>query len=340
MQKVFVGLSGGVDSAVSAALLKSEGYDVTGVFIKIWQPAFIECTWEKDRIDAMRVAAALRIPFLEVDLSDEYEKEVIQGMTRAYSEGFTPNPDVSCNERIKFGAFAAWAHKNGADIVATGHYARIEQRDGEFALLRGADSEKDQSYFLYRISREQLARTRFPVGGLTKTKVRALAVKYGLPVAHKRDSQGLCFVGDVSMRDFLKRFITIEGGEVLDVSGRVVGRHEGAPLYTVGQRHGFEVSGASVPHFVTRVDVRTNALTVSPHTSDCERLKAPLRDIHWLSQRPFPIEASVQARYREEPVRALLTNDSVTFNEPHIVSPGQDLVAYDGDRCLGGARIR
>jgi tRNA-specific 2-thiouridylase len=204
---VFVGLSGGVDSAVSAALLKDAGHSVVGVFIKIWQPEFLECTWAKDRLDAMRVAAALGIPFREVDLSQEYKRDVVGEMIRSYSAGETPNPDVTCNRAIKFGAFASWAHDQGADAVATGHYARVRKTFGEAQLLRGVDSAKDQSYFLYQLSSRDLLRVMFPVGEMKKDAVRAKARRFNLPVAAKADSQGLCFVGDVSMRDFLKRFI-------------------------------------------------------------------------------------------------------------------------------------
>lgn len=335
MQSVFVGLSGGVDSAVSAALLKERGYHVTGVFIKIWQPEFIECTWEKDRIDAMRVAAALDIPFREVDLSNAYQKQVVQEMTRGYAAGYTPNPDVSCNEKIKFGAFAKWALENGADMVATGHYARIK----DDSLYRGVDIEKDQSYFLYRIERSMLSQTLFPVGELTKVEVRKIAQRLNLPVAHKHDSQGLCFVGDVSMRDFLKRFVSVQEGVVVDTKGAVVGRHEGAPLYTVGQRHGFTLENSAVPHYVMQIDVPRNRIVVSPNRDDCEKTRSKLRDSHWLCDVELPLDALVQARYREKPVAAQISKESAVFEKPHIISPGQDLVIFDGERVLGGARL-
>src|ERR1041385_6375895 len=190
MKKVFVGLSGGVDSAVSAALLKERGYHVTGVFIKIWRPEFIECTWKEDRIDAMRVCAALEIPFKELDLSEVYKKDIIDSMVKDYARGVTPNPDVLCNRSIKFGGFAKWAFDEGADRIATGHYARTE--NGK--LLRGVDEKKDQSYFLHLVSENDLKRTLFPVGEMKKTQVRELAKKFNLPVAQKPDSQGLCFI--------------------------------------------------------------------------------------------------------------------------------------------------
>lgn len=212
-EKVFVALSGGVDSAVTAALLKERGYSVTGVFIKIWQPEFVECTWREDRLDAMRVAAALQIPFKEIDLSDVYKREVIDDMLKGYKNGITPNPDVLCNKYIKFGALWDWAKKNGADKLATGHHARVrETEDGAFELLRGVDDNKDQSYFLWQLTGDDLSHTLMPVGEMTKEEVRALARKYNLPVANKPDSQGLCFVGHIDMHDFLKKMLKTKPG--------------------------------------------------------------------------------------------------------------------------------
>ena len=345
-KKVFVGLSGGVDSAVSAALLKREGFDVTGVFIKIWRPTFFECTWERDRLDAMRVAVALDIPFREIDLSDEYEREVIYDMTTSYSSGSTPNPDISCNEKIKFGAFYDWARREGADFVATGHYARITHEDGRAQLMRGVDTQKDQSYFLYRINAEHLQHVMFPVGKYLKEQVRDLAREFTLPVAHKHDSQGLCFVGDVSMSDFLSRYIAVERGAVLDVSGKRIGEHRGAALYTIGQRHGFTTDGADVPdvpHYVTKIDAAKNTLTVSPDISDAMRVSVELVDQHWLSEIREATRYSAQSRYRERSFAITIRSDSgrmyADFDEPHVVSPGQSLVLYNGSRCLGGAKI-
>lgn len=358
-KKVFVGLSGGVDSAVSAALLKSQGYDVTGVFIKVWQPEFIECTWREDRLDAMRVAATLGIPFREIDLSEEYKREVVDSMVADYARGVTPNPDVLCNRTIKFGHFLGWARESGAGSIATGHYARIAQRDGRMILLRGADPNKDQSYFLWQIGEEELARTLFPIGDLTKEDVRALAKKFGLPNAQKPDSQGLCFVGDVRIDEFLARFIPVTAGMVLDTAGRVVGEHQGAALYTIGQRHGFtfqqqEVAGKYperakrvervTPHHVVSVNVVANTVTVSPSRSDAAKTQIMLRDVHWINEVPsFPFETEVQARYRETPVRARVERTRgkvhVTFAEPHLVSLGQSLVVYRSEQCLGGGVI-
>ncbi len=346
MSKVFVGLSGGVDSGTSAALLKEQGYGVTGVFIKIWQPEFIECTWREDRLDAMRVCAALSIPFREVDLSKEYKQQVIDTMIADYRHGITPNPDVLCNEHIKFGSFLEWSLAAGADMIATGHYARTGVRDGCSTLMRAADPAKDQSYFLYRITADDLSKVMFPIGAMRKPDVRELARHYGLPVSDKPDSQGLCFVGDVSMRDFLRRFITVESGNVCDVNGTVIGMHDGAALYTIGQRHGFTVidnnSGAS--HFIVAIDTSTNTLTVSAQRTDAARRSVLLRDMHWIGVPPLlPCRLQVQTRYHETPILAELsaheTGVTCRFDEPHIASPGQSLVLYDGDSCLGGGVI-
>jgi len=340
MSTVFVGLSGGVDSAVSAALLQQHGHSVVGAFIKIWQPEFTECTWREDRLDAMRVAAYLGVPFREIDLSQEYKNEVVESMLADYQKGITPNPDILCNQRIKFGYFAKWARKEGADIVATGHYARIVEKDGIFELHRGNDTAKDQSYFLYRLTEEDLAHTLFPVGSYTKNQVRALARRYALPVAEKRDSQGLCFVGDISLPDFLSRYIPLRTGAVVDLYGNTIGEHQGTALYTIGQRHGLTVHRQE-PHYVVAIEPKTNTLTVSSSKDDAARETAMLTDVHWIHGAPsFPHTVQAQARYRERSVAAhVVSNTKVTFLKPHIAAPGQSLVVYEGEQCLGGGII-
>ncbi len=336
-KRVFVGLSGGVDSAVSAALLKGRGYETIGAFIKIWSPEFLECTWREDRLDAMRVAAALQIPFLEVDLSDAYKREVVSDMIENYKRGVTPNPDVMCNRSIKFGYFAQWAFENGADHIATGHYARIGGSPGALQLLRGKDKSKDQSYFLYRLGQKDLERALFPVGDYEKAEVRSLAKKFDLPNANRPDSQGLCFVGDVSMKEFLSRFITLEQGDVVDETGVSIGKHDGAALYTVGERHGFLSSGPRA-HYVIGIDVVQNIVRVSSDRARAARNSIQVSDLHWINAAPdMPVSAQGQGRYRERPFHATLSSAGVaSFDEPHIVAPGQSLVLYDDEICLGG----
>ncbi|MBM3261271.1 tRNA 2-thiouridine(34) synthase MnmA [Candidatus Kaiserbacteria bacterium] len=356
--KVFVGLSGGVDSGTSAAILKERGYDVAGVFIKIWQPEFIECTWREDRLDAMRIAAALDIPFREIDLSHEYKTEIVEHMVRDYERGITPNPDVLCNEKIKFGHFAQWAFAHGADLIATGHYARVEpavisqtyhhgdKSDLSPQLMRGVDPLKDQSYFLCRVRTEELARTLFPIGDLSKSEVRKRAQACGLPVAHKPDSQGLCFVGDVSMRDFLARYITLKEGDVIDTDGNKIGTHDGAALYTIGQRHGFRVSGHTEgAQYVIATSIKDNTVTVSLDRSLGEVREIMLEDMHWIGETPqLPLSTLAQSRHREAPFPVSLRQADdgmrVQFDAPHLVSSGQSLVLYDDDRVFGAGVIR
>jgi len=339
MKKVFVGLSGGVDSAVSAALLLREGYDVAGVFIKIWSPEFLECTWREDRLDAMRVAVHLGIPFLEIDLSKEYRNSVVSDMIHQYETGRTPNPDVLCNETIKFGAFAKWAFKSGADLIATGHYARIEKGVEGARLLKGVDPGKDQSYFLYRVSQDILAKSLFPVGGFTKKEIRIKAHEFGLPNAERPDSQGLCFVGDVPMHEFLSRFITLKKGILLDDSGNKIGEHDGAALYTIGQRHGFRIASDAPegPYYVTGTDTKRNIVHVSKNRTESQHQSATLEDLHWIGNAYQNVEAA--ARYHAKTVQAKLDDKVASFGSSIQLTPGQSLVFYKGEECLGGAVI-
>ncbi|MEK7579562.1 MAG: tRNA 2-thiouridine(34) synthase MnmA, partial [Patescibacteria group bacterium] len=377
-RKVFVGMSGGVDSSVSAALLKKEGHDVTGVFIKTWHPDFIECSWREDRQDAMRVCALLGISFETCNLEDVYKREVVDYMIREYATGRTPNPDVMCNQHVKFGAFFNWAREKGADMIATGHYARIEQSsmpvhkverykvsqekdqtlykpDELYKLLTGADGAKDQSYFLWTLTQDILARTLFPVGGYKKTKVREIATEFALPVAEKKDSQGVCFLGPVDMPEFLKRFVDVLPGNVLDGMGNVIGTHDGALLYTLGQRHGFHVNAQSpmdAPRYVVQKDMTQNTITVSstPFSTESfsQRKEVVVSSIHWISGIPPQENEKISCRFRyRQPLRACRvewegTTDHarVIFNEPQsFVAPGQSLVVYKGEECLGGGVI-
>lgn len=267
-RKVFVGMSGGVDSSVSAYLLKKQGYDVTGVFIKVWQPESTDCGWKDERRDAMRVAAVLDIPFLTLDFSDTYKLEVVDYMISEYRSGRTPNPDVMCNRHVKFGSFLNYAREQGIDYVATGHYVQnqFNQETGLYELAEGADSNKDQSYFLWTLTQDDLKHTLFPVGHLQKSDVRKIAEKAGLPVFDKKDSQGVCFIGHLNMKEFLKEYIETTPGDVLDENGVKIGSHEGAVLYTIGERHGFTLNHQSEsnihePHFVVSKNISTNTIT-------------------------------------------------------------------------------
>lgn len=344
---VYAALSGGVDSAVAASLLVEQGYDVTGVFIKIWQPEFLECTWEEDRLDAMRVAAALGIPFRTVDLSDTYHDTVIRDMLAGYRAGRTPNPDVLCNRAVKFGAFLTYARNAGASYVATGHHAQLVRTEHGIELHRGVDPEKDQTYFLWQLDQDMCDHSLFPVGGMTKAAVRRYARRRGLPVAEKPDSQGLCFVGDVDMQTFLTRFIDVSEGDVYALDGSRIGTHRGAALYTIGQRHGFDItapSHAGVPHYVTAIDVTHNQLFVSTKPEDGKRRRILLEQTNWITGAP-PGDAQTTAmiRYRQGPQACRLTHDdgtwSATFDTPQLAAPGQSFVAYQGVRCLGGGII-
>jgi len=345
MKKIFVGLSGGVDSSVAAALLKRRGYDVTGVFIKVWSPEWLPCTWRADRRDAMRVAAALDIPFLTLDLSDEYKRGVVDKMVREYARGNVPNPDILCNKEVKFGAFLEFAFSRGADGIATGHYARITDAAGGMSLEEARDANKDQTYFLSAIKKEYLPHILFPVGEYEKRRVRELAHRFGLPTARKKDSQGLCFLGHIEMKDFLRRFTDDAPGDVLDERGSVIGRHDGAFFYTLGQRHGFSVfrkAADAKPLYIVGKDMEKNTITVSSRNPDMSGGKEIfLRDVNWISVPPE--EGSVRIRYRGEkhPCRISLSDRGavLSFDRPLLAQSGQSAAVYDGKRCVGGGVI-
>jgi tRNA-specific 2-thiouridylase len=327
--RVFVGLSGGVDSAVSAALLKEEGYDVTGVFIKTWSPSFLPCTWRDERRDAMRVAAQLDIPFLFFDLEDEYKKGVADLMIEEYRKGRTPNPDVLCNREVKFGAFWKRAKDLGADLIAMGHY------------LSG---ENDQRYFLWMLTAQDFSHTLFPVAHMKKEEVRELAKKFKLPVAEKKDSQGICFLGDVDMKDFLSHYIESKSGDVLNVQGKVIGRHDGALYYTIGERHGFEItvkSHDSKPYFVISKDLKANTITVSNDSveiSSALPTRIKIEKANWLEE-PSGKKLYAQIRYKQSLLPVALEGNTVIFTTPQTAASGQSIVFYEGDKCIGGAII-
>ncbi len=262
-KKIFVGMSGGIDSAVSAFLLQKKGYDVTGVFIKTWQPDYIECTWKNDRLDAMRICAELDIPFKTLDLEKEYKEHVIDYMLSEYRKNNIPNPDIMCNKYIKFAGFLNYAKENNA-IIATGHYAKIENN----FLVSAKDQSKDQSYFLYQIKKENLGGILFPLSDLLKSEVKQIAKDNNLYVAGKKESMGICMLGDISMKDFLIKELNPVKGDVYDERSMVIGTHDGVILYTVGERHGFSVikkdkHNNSLPYFVYEKDFKNNVLYVT-----------------------------------------------------------------------------
>lgn len=342
-KKVYVGMSGGVDSSVSALLLKEQGYDVTGVFIKVWQPDFIECTWKEDRLDAMRVASLLDIPFLTLDLEKEYKEGVIDYMIEEYRNGRTPNPDVMCNKDVKFGAFYTWTKKRDADAyIATGHYA---SHDGG-SLRMSKDKNKDQTYFLWSLTSEILSSVLFPIGHMVKSDVRILATKHNLSVSTKKDSQGLCFVGTIDIKTLLKNYIDEKHGDVLDEKGEVVGTHTGATFYTIGERHGFTITKKNTddkPYFVIAKDIEKNTLTVS-HIPLQEKVGevVVLEKVNWTTKITRGETYKARARYRAP------LADVEVIDETHIklvggeltLASGQSFVLYDKDVCIGGGIIR
>lgn len=345
---VFVATSGGVDSSVAVVLLQRAGYAVTGVFIKGWHPPELPCTWRDERRDAMRVCARLGIPFRTCDLSVEYKRAVADAMIDEYRAGRTPNPDVLCNQHVKFGAFLDWARARGADRIATGHYAQIRtESDGTHALLRGIDQNKDQTYFLWTLTQDVLASTLFPIGTYTKDHVRTLAASFGLPTAHKQDSQGVCFLGQVDMRTFLKRYLDVTPGDVLDTDGNVIGTHEGAVLYTLGQRHGFSTN-TQIPQYVVSRDLSENTIVVAdapPRTKHADT-RLVLARAHWIAGTPPAAGAyTAQIRHRQMPFSCTLAYDHGGY--PYVLldrgislpAVGQSVVIYDGNACLGGGVV-
>ncbi len=351
--RVFVGVSGGVDSSVALALLKNEGYDVTGVFLKVWSPDFLPCDWREERRSAMRVCAILDVPFITLDCEKEYKEEVVDYMLREYKNGRVPNPDVFCNKYVKFGVFLKKALGMGADFVATGHYAQVVNNKGVFELSESVDKEKDQSYFLYTLGQKELSHTLFPVGHLNKPEVRKLAEKFGLPTATKKDSQGLCFIGKIDMKDFLSHYIKTEKGNVLNTKGEVIGVHDGAIFYAIGQRHGFNITKKSREEprfFIISKDMQKNTITVANKEDENDKVYSTeeiiMRDIHLISDKnlSFPKQTSVRIRYRQEKQKCTIFKDGqfyrVKFEKPqNAISTGQSAVFYDEGVCLGGGII-
>ena len=362
-QRIVVGLSGGVDSAVTAWLLKRAGHEVVGIFMKNWEDDDDDeyCSSRQDFLDAASVADVLGIEIEHVNFAAEYRDRVFAEFLREYRAGRTPNPDVLCNAEIKFKAFLDHALRLGAEKIATGHYARVrEDAFGSFELLRGLDGRKDQSYFLHRLNQAQLARTLFPIGELEKTEVRRIAAEIGLPNAKKKDSTGICFIGERPFREFLNRYLVITPGPIEDDRGRIIGEHVGLSFYTLGQRKGIGIGGLKerhaargasdhAPWFVARKDLARNVLVVVPgHDHPWLRSDAlTAADASWIAGRPPAAgRHACKTRYRQgdaacELLRADATGTlALRFETPQwAVTPGQSAVLYDGERCLGGAVI-
>lgn len=340
-KNVFVGMSGGVDSSVTAAILKDHGYNVTGVYMKNWTQdiAGFECPWMEDYQDAKRVATKLGIEFLVFDFQDQYKQKVVDYMIKEYTDGRTPNPDIMCNQEIKFKLFLEASLDNGADMIATGHYAKV--LNGELRVA--ADPNKDQTYFLYRVDENALKKSLMPIGEFkTKSEVRELAAKYNLPTAQKKDSQGICFVGKVGIKEFLSQYVESIPGPIIDQFGKEIGEHEGAIFYTIGQRHGLNVGGG-LPYYVSRKDMKTNTVYVTSDLSD-ENLWTKtiiLENLHWINSEPDPTkEYQVRLRYRGPLVKCKIEkNKLVLLDEQRGLASGQSAVLYEEQRVVGGGII-
>lgn len=342
-QIVYVGLSGGVDSSVSAALLLRQGYQVVGAYMKNWTRdiAGNRCPWEDDLKSAKSVAAHLGIELKIYDLQDEYRQRVVDAMVAAYAQGQTPNPDVLCNEEIKFQLFYDLCRADGADFVATGHYARVgDDMTGTARLQTAVDARKDQTYFLYRLPQAAAEHILFPIGEYDKPRVRELAAEFGLPTATRKDSMGLCFVGSVPLKDFLGEFMELHPGEIVDKTGKVLGHHDGVELFTIGQRHGLGIGGGN-PFYVLSKDMTTHVVVVTTDPSELERDYYDIRDTVWWAE-PKQQDYLVRIRHLGELLPCRLTKQAdakwrIQLKGKHRgVAEGQHAVIYDQDFVLGG----
>lgn len=377
MTKVYVGMSGGVDSSLAAALLMEQGYEVTGVYMKNWSQDLpgMKCPWAEDLADAKRVAVQLGIDLKVFDFEQDYRDRVVGYMIDTYREGRTPNPDIMCNQEVKFKLFLEASLADGADMIATGHYARVNNaislpkssetaslRDSSRApasaesraadvsedlaanaqLLRAVDDNKDQTYFLYRVTADALSKTLFPLGGYTKPEVRDMAAARGLYTAGKKESMGICFVGRVGIREFLGQYVDTVPGDIIDHdSGKTLGRHDGAIFYTIGQRHGLDIGGG-LPYYVVGKDMDKNEVYVSTNLQDDAlwRREIQLGALHWIGEEAGDGEYSIRVRHRAPLVPARLTGDTLHLDEPQrAVAAGQSVVLYRDDVCLGGGVV-
>jgi tRNA-specific 2-thiouridylase len=345
-KKIYVGMSGGVDSSLTAALLVEQGYDVTGVYMKNWTQDLpgMRCPWADDLADAKRVAVHLGIDFKVFDFEHDYRQKVVEYMIEEYRLGRTPNPDIMCNQEVKFKLFLETALEDGADMIATGHYARV--KDG--VLLQAEDTNKDQTYFLYRVTEAALKKTLFPLGEFTKPQVREMAKERGLYTAGKKDSQGICFVGQIGIREFLGQYVEQIAGPIIDKqTGVVLGQHDGAIFYTIGQRHGLDVGGG-FPYYVVGKDMDKNEVYVTTNLNDDALWKPELTitAAHWISKAPQEGRYHVRVRHRAPLIQANVRyadNGDVQLHLDHperAVAPGQSIVLYDGAVCLGGGILQ
>lgn len=351
--KVVIGMSGGVDSSVAALLLKEQGYEVIGIFMKNWDEKnqFGYCTSTEDYEDVRAVCYQIGIPYYTVNFEKEYWDKVFTYFLEEYKRGRTPNPDVICNKEIKFKAFLDYALKLGADYLATGHYSRVDLYDDEYRLLRGVDSNKDQTYFLCALNQLQLSKSMFPIGHLEKSKVRLIAEEAGLKTAKKKDSTGICFIGERDFNEFLSNYLPSQSGEIKSFDGDVLGKHDGLMYYTLGQRKGLGIGGigSGEPWFVADKDLKKNILYVvqgdkHPRLFSCGLMAT---DVNWISNKELEKEFKCTAkfRYRQSDQRVkvkIMDNDKceVIFDEPQkAITPGQAVVFYSGEVCLGGGII-
>lgn len=354
MARVVVGLSGGVDSSVACLFLKQQGYEVIGLFMVNWDEADENgvCTSESDFEDVKRVAKTLDIPYYTVNYAKEYKDRVFNYFLEMYEKGFTPNPDVLCNREIKFGPFLEKAMQLGADFIATGHYAKVVEKDGMFYLYKAQDDNKDQSYFLNQLNQYQLSKTLFPLSDINKTEVRKIAKQNELVTAEKKDSTGICFIGERNFKKFLKNYLPAKKGKIFDLDGKEIGTHDGVMYYTIGQRRGLNIGGVTGYDddrwFVVKKDVKNNILYV--HCGECEQMYSTeilVQNFHWIADK---IEDSAQCfvkiRYRQPDQKAILMrlNDDVKIifdKKQKAVTLGQFAVVYDADgMCYGGGEIK
>jgi tRNA-specific 2-thiouridylase len=353
-RRVVVGMSGGVDSSVAAWLLSQQGFDVVGVFMKNWEDDDTDeyCTSREDLVDAASVADVIGIELVAVNFAAQYRERVFAQFLREYEAGRTPNPDVLCNSEIKFAAFLDYALDLSADAIATGHYARVRREGGRVELLKACDASKDQSYFLHRLTQRQLAPVMFPLGAIAKRDVRAIARREGIPTYAKKDSTGICFIGERPFRDFLARYLPRRAGPIETVDGHIVGEHQGLAYYTLGQRQGLRIGGtrggSDAPWFVAGKDMARNALVVVQGHDHPALYRREVRvlDMHCIAGEPprMPARLAAKTRYRMADAACAVERDGdayvATFDAPQWApTPGQYLVLYDGDVCLGGGVI-